>query len=256
MSNIFDTSELAVVRRFEAAGFRAWPAATVHYDGTWVTRLTAGHQAKRLNSVNPLDPHDVSQIEDRIARASRRFDSYGRRLTFRMSPLGGERLSSHFDSLGWSRYAESLVMAMPLHDETVAGVMDQIPLRDIGRFVSAAIRISGADPATRAGLSEVIGSIEPTAGLFLQEADGQEVAAGICVHDGELAGLFEIATHPSARGQGHGRRLVMAALRWARARGAGYAWLQVEADNVPAISLYRQLGFIEIYRYHYRSVPE
>ncbi|RVC77149.1 GNAT family N-acetyltransferase, partial [Mesorhizobium sp. M2A.F.Ca.ET.046.02.1.1] len=25
---------LAVVRRYEAAGFRAWPAAAVHYDGT------------------------------------------------------------------------------------------------------------------------------------------------------------------------------------------------------------------------------
>ena len=50
---------LAVVRRYEAAGFRAWPAAAVHYDGTWVVRLTAGHPAKRLNSVNPLDPGDI-----------------------------------------------------------------------------------------------------------------------------------------------------------------------------------------------------
>ena len=32
---------LAIVRRYEAAGFRAWPAAAVHYDGTWVVRLTA-----------------------------------------------------------------------------------------------------------------------------------------------------------------------------------------------------------------------
>ncbi|RWF09009.1 MAG: GNAT family N-acetyltransferase, partial [Mesorhizobium sp.] len=39
---------LAIVRRYEAAGFRAWPAAAVHYDGTWVVRLTAGHPAKRL----------------------------------------------------------------------------------------------------------------------------------------------------------------------------------------------------------------
>ncbi|TIX45544.1 MAG: GNAT family N-acetyltransferase, partial [Mesorhizobium sp.] len=50
---------LATVRRYEAAGFRAWPAAAVHYDGTWVVRLTAGHAAKRLNSVNPLDPGDT-----------------------------------------------------------------------------------------------------------------------------------------------------------------------------------------------------
>ena len=56
MSELLRTSPLGIARRFEAAGFRAWPAASVHYDGTWVIRLTAGHTAKRLNSVNPLDP--------------------------------------------------------------------------------------------------------------------------------------------------------------------------------------------------------
>ena len=60
-----------IVRRFEAAGFRAWPAAAVHYDGTWVMRLTAGHPAKRLNSVNPLDPGDI-QRHRRAHRPRRR----------------------------------------------------------------------------------------------------------------------------------------------------------------------------------------
>jgi hypothetical protein len=39
------SSELATVRRYEAAGFRAWPAASVLYDGTWLIRLTAGNSA-------------------------------------------------------------------------------------------------------------------------------------------------------------------------------------------------------------------
>lgn len=244
-----------MVRRFEAAGFRAWPAASVHYDGTWVVRLTAGHEAKRLNSVNPLDPNDVSDIEDRIARAIRRFDAYGRRPIFRMSPLAGERLTAHLERLGWAPYSESLVMAMPLTEAAVAGVLDQIPLRDVGRFVRAALRVRDADPTKRAGLSEVIGSIEPPTGLFVQEAEGRPVATGICVHDGDLAGLFEIATDAAFRGKGHGRLLVLSALKWARSRGAAYAWLQVEADNAPAIALYRSLGFGEAYRYHYRSAP-
>ncbi len=254
--NPFETSELAMVRRLEAAGFRAWPAASVHYDGTWVIRLTAGLAAKRLNSVNPLDPGDVSNIEDRIGRAMRRFDAYGRPLVFRMTPLGGERLSAHLDGLGWTRYSESLVMAVRLSDELVAPVMDQIPLRDVGRYVTAALRIRGAEPSTRAGLTEVIGAIEPEAGLFVHESAGSAVATGICVHDGELAGLFEIATDPAARGRGHARQLVLSALRWARGRGAVYGWLQVEADNAPAIALYRSLGFEECYRYHYRSLPD
>ena len=46
--------DLPSVRRLEAVGFRAWPAASVHYDGSWLIRLNAGHDSKRLNSVNPL----------------------------------------------------------------------------------------------------------------------------------------------------------------------------------------------------------
>ena len=36
-------------------------------------------------------------------------------------------------------------------------------------------------------------------------------------------------------------------------RGARVAWLQVEASNEVAVALYRSIGFVEAYRYHYRS---
>ena len=252
MSELRKTTPLGIARRFEAAGFRAWPAASVHYDGTWVIRLTAGHTAKRLNSVNPLDPGDSRNVAERIARAERRFDAYGRPLTFRMSPLAGQTLSQYLDGEGWKRFSESLVMAMPLTDDAVAGAMNQIPLKDMNRFITAAIRVHGADPAIRPGLTEIISSIEPEAGLFALEEEGAPMASGICVHDGDLAGLFEIATARSERRNGHGRRLVLSALKWAKLRGASIAWLQVEADNEAAITLYRSLGFEEIYRYHYR----
>lgn len=256
MAGLLDTSQLGLVRRFEAAGFRAWPAASVHYDGTWVIRLTAGHTAKRLNSVNPLDPGDARDISERIARAGRRFEAYGRPLVFRMSPLASEALSTHLDARGWARFDEALVMAMALTDATVDTGMDQIPLKDMNRFITAAIAVHGADPATRPGLSEIINAIEPEAGLFVVEAGERPAASGICVHDGDLAGLFEIASAPALRRHGHGRRLVLSALKWARVRGASIAWLQVSADNTGARRLYEELGFREIYRYHYRQPRE
>jgi ribosomal protein S18 acetylase RimI-like enzyme len=246
---------LPIVRRYEAAGFRAWPAAAVHYDGTWVIRLTAGLSAKRLNSVNPLDPGDIKQIPERIGRASRRFEAYGRPLTFRVSPLSGTVIPAHLDAQGWSRFDESLVMRLPLADAPVEQAMDQLPLRDISRFVGAALKVHGADASLRPGLSEIIGSIQPEAGLFALERGDEPLATLICVHEGDLAGLFEIATDPAVRHQGHARQLILSALKWARLRGAREAWLQVGADNHPALALYRTLGFTEVYRYHYRRPP-
>lgn len=248
--------ELAIVRRYEAAGFRAWPAAAVHYDGTWLVRLTAGHPAKRLNSVNPLDPADIRNIEDRIARAARRFEAYGRPLTFRMSPLSGPAIAAHLDRERWSIFSESLVMRLSLDEGLVDGAMDQIPLKDIGRFVSASMAVHGFDPSLRAGLSEIIGAVQPEAGLFILEQDEQPVTTAICVHDNDLAGLFEIATSEAQRGRGFGHRLILSSLKWARLRGARQAWLQVEAENHEAIRLYGKMGFKEVYRYHYRRPPE
>ena len=247
---------LSTVRRFEAAGFRAWPASAVHYDGTWVVRLTAGHPAKRLNSVNPLDPGDLQDLSDRIMRAGRRFDAYGRPLTFRLSPLAGRTLVRHLENDGWMAFGESIVMRLDLDDEAVHGAMDQIPMKDMSRFVGAAMETQAADPALRPGLSEVIGAIQPDAGLFVLEQDEKPLATAICVHDGDLAGLFEVATAAAERGKGHGRRLLLSALKWARLRGARHAWLQVEADNFAARRLYDTLGFTELYRYHYRRRPE
>lgn len=243
---------LAAVRQFEAAGFRAWPASAVHYDGTWVIRLTAGHPAKRLNSVNPLDPDDMKDIGERIVRAERRFEAYGRPLTFRLSPLAGSALARHLDADGWSVFGESLVMQADIESMAVQDAMDQIPLKDMGRFVSASLVTHGVDAALRPGLSEVIGGIQPEVGLFALEEEGRPIATAICVHEGDLAGLFEVATVETERGRGHGRRLLMSALKWARLRGARRAWLQVEAENLSARKLYEALGFSELYRYHYR----
>src|SRR5690606_26500826 len=111
------------------------------------------------------DPDDGRDLKERIVQAGRRFEAYGRPLTFRLSPLAGTKLVEHLDAEGWEPFGESLVMRFDLDNELVHRAMDQIPLKDMGRFVNAAIETHGADPAFRAGLLEVIGAIQPEAGL-------------------------------------------------------------------------------------------
>ena len=207
------TADLPTVRRFEAAGSRAWPATTVYYDGAWAVRLTGGHPAKRLNSVNPLDPGDDGRVRERVARAARRFAAYGRPLTFRMSPLSGRGVTRYLDGEGWSSFSTSLVMRAKLEDRLLRDAMHQIPLKDIGRFIAAAIAIRNLDPVLQPGLSEVIGSIQPQVGLFVLEEHGTPVSTAICVRDGDLDGLFEVATEESQRGTGYGRRTQLSALK-------------------------------------------
>lgn len=248
-------SDLAAVRRYEAAGFRSWPAASVRYDGTWVVRLTPDHPAKRLNSVNPLDPNDTADIPGRIARIATEFASLGKPLTFRLSPLSGDVLGRHFDREGWSSFSESVVMELPVTPTLVRDATEQIPLKDVEAFMRAASTVHRFEPAVAQGLAAVISAITPNVGLFVLDRGKEPLTTLVCVQDRELAGLFEVATAEAERGMGHGRRVILSALRWARVGGARKAWLQVEADNQIAIGLYRSMGFAEVYRYRYRRPP-
>jgi hypothetical protein len=101
---------LAIVRQLEAVGFRAWPATSVHYDGTWAIRMTAAHSSKRLNSINPLDPGDTRDIPTRVELAAQRFRAYGRVPCFRLSPLAPVELENYLEGLGWKRQDETIVM--------------------------------------------------------------------------------------------------------------------------------------------------
>lgn len=58
--------------------------------------------------------------------------------------------------------------------------------------------------------------------------------------DGEV---YVIGVAPEASGQGLGRRLMLAGLARLAQRGCSAATLYVEGDNLPALGLYRSLGF-------------
>lgn len=247
---------LTVVRRLEAAGFRAWPASSTYYDGTWAVRVTESFPAKRLNSVNPLDPADDAAIGERIERCGERFRAVGRPLVFRQSPLAPPALVRHLDEAGWSSFGEAIVYTADLAALDLANAIDRIPLQDARRYLEASLAVHRRPPALRDGLEAVLASIRPPAAFFVRESDdGRPVAVALAISDNDLAGILDVAVDPSVRRQGIGIDLVATALRHTAHKGARTGWLQVEADNAAGRALYARLGFTEAYRYVYRAPP-
>lgn len=247
--------ELAKIRRLEAVSFRSFPSTSTHYDGTWAVRLTAGHPAKRLNSVNPLDPSDHAYIDARLELAKRKFESFGRELVFRQSPLAPAELENLLDDRGWIRFDESIVMMLDLNSVDLVAYVDHLPMKDVGYWVDSFLHLSEESRNSKPGLFEVISSIQPTCGLFVKNKGDDHVAAVRCVHDNDLAGIFDLVTGEKYKRQGHAMELLGSALKWAKSSGARFAWLQVVAENKAAIELYNTFGFRELYRYSYRKAP-
>ncbi|NJL19947.1 MAG: GNAT family N-acetyltransferase [Leptolyngbyaceae cyanobacterium SM1_3_5] len=82
--------------------------------------------------------------------------------------------------------------------------------------------------------------------------EDEPIAVGLAVLESKDVGLFEIVTREIHRRQGRGRSIVLGLLSWAKQQGATTAYLQVVADNLPALKLYEKLGFTELYQYFYR----
>lgn len=245
-------SNLPLIRRLEAVGFRAWPASSVVYDGSWQIRLTGSHPSKRINCVVPLDPSDHGNCAIRLEKARKRFEDYGRPLMVRETTLMPVPVRDFMLEDGWEVFEEVRVMTADLTGMELPETMAHLPSHDIGRFVEASLKVSGDDISLRPAIAEIVSSIKPTLGLFIkEEVEGEPRATVICVQDNDLAGILSLDVAQSDRRTGMGTQILTSALRWARISGAKNAWLQVVSTNDPAIALYEKFGFSDAYTYRY-----
>src|SRR5690606_30283200 len=109
-------ANLPLIRRLEAVSFRAWPASTVTYEGSWQVRLTAAHPSKRINCIVPLDPSDYGNLDIRLSKASKRFEDYGRSLVVRETALMAPQFVDYLRNSGWESFGETVVSTISLAD--------------------------------------------------------------------------------------------------------------------------------------------
>ncbi len=72
-------------------------------------------------------------------------------------------------------------------------------------------------------------------------------------HSGFLGAIQNVGVLPQHRGLGLGRALVLKSLHGFRSAGLERVYLEVTGENVPAVELYRSIGF-ELVRTMYKAV--
>ncbi len=128
----------------------------------------------------------------------------------------------------------------------------------ITNWMEQAQHIKGFSPKDDASHRSILARLTlPTCYGAIHDVAGQVVGIGICVYNPQhrIAGIFDIGVHSDYRRNGHGRKLTMSLIAWAKEQGAGTIYLQVEAGNDKAFRLYESLGFIERYQYWYLRKP-
>ena len=149
---------------------------------------------------------------------------------------------------GYAPCKETLVMLGPTGGEGDFAV-DLTAAPDA--TLEAVFTATAGDPEDGRERLDALGRIPAPARFARLDVGGAPAAIGASAIGGGYAGVFGMRTAPDHRRKGLARRVLRALLAEAGALGADRAWLQVDADNVPAIALYADEGFEAAYRYRY-----
>jgi ribosomal protein S18 acetylase RimI-like enzyme len=68
------------------------------------------------------------------------------------------------------------------------------------------------------------------------------------------AGVYAFGVVPQHRRRGFGRQILLRVIALLAAEGHGHIWLEVDADNIPAIALYEAAGFTGTTTYSYYAL--
>ena len=227
------------------------PPGQLLYDG-WLLRFSPG-KAKRSRSINALYPSRLP-VGEKVAHCERAYGERGLPAIFRMSAFTEPAmLDGLLAARGYERFETTLVQTAHIDPGKLSAAQVEAPRLEewfdmVGDLRGSPVGQRAAHLARLAALP-----LELRAVAVLQA--GVPLATGLAIIEDGHVGLFDVATRESVRRHGHARTVVAALLRWGLERGTRHAYLQVNADNAPAIALYRPFGFAEAYRYWYRGRP-
>ncbi len=244
------------LERVEEIGLNALQTQRqLFYDG-WLLRMSPG-KAKRARSVNAHFGSTLP-LAQKIAYCERLYAECGLPALFRITPFAKPaNLETELEVRGYVSFEPTRVQLMRLdHPPEALAVPDvDFVTPTAAGFAEAVGAIQEATAQQRAAfLERIIQSPLATRAVVAMQ-EGRAVGTGTVMLEDRMAGVFTMGTIPEMRGRGIGRAILAALLRWAWEHGATHAYLQVSANNAPALSVYRTFGFGDAYTYHYRGMP-
>ncbi len=253
--NHFDDTFMS---RVEDAGLNASAPPQQRWLDGWLVRTLPG-KARRARCINALAPGRLP-LAEKLALAAPVFEAAGVPMIFRLTaftqPPG---LDNELAAMGYDVVDHTRVMICP--QLPVASGAPRLPAGltwvalDGQLFAQAVGALRGSpDEHISSHALRLAHSPVPYQGFALRrETDGAILACGQLAQEGQMVGLYDVFTHESVRGQGLSSLLCERMLAVSASQGDKLAYLQVDAENEPALKVYRRLGFADAYRYHYRE---
>ncbi|NGZ75574.1 GNAT family N-acetyltransferase [Saccharibacillus alkalitolerans] len=252
------------VRLLERLAIEAWPPIVREPLGGWMLRASGG-VSRRGNSVWTAAPFPESETGDWLEHAESFAVRSGIPPCFYVSdtsPAGlDERLANEgylltepcYLMTGSTGSASERLSVRPAKEN---GFEVSLPGADRteenGEWLREFLSIKGVPPEREAAYAAIFGAIRSDHTFARLRIAGETAALGTIVAQGRFAYVSNLTVTPKFRRRGLASAMMAELIRWATERGAEELYLQVLRDNLPAVTLYRNLGFDIAAGHHYR----
>ena len=247
------------IKTIEDLSLNAWPSHQMQlYDG-WILRFSYQY-THRTNCVEQFGS-SLLPPEDKIPYCEEIYRRWKSPCIFKITPLSTPDLDPMLEERGYEKQNVTYVMVKDLHPaetpvkrfttirEGDMTVRDRIP----DEWIDALFAIKGNSTVTHLKIVPSMYAAIPkdVRCVYIRE-DETIRATGLGILDRDYIGVYAINVDAGLRRQGLARRICETLLTEGEKAGARRAYLQVVADNAPAIRLYEDLGFTKAYTYWFR----
>jgi ribosomal protein S18 acetylase RimI-like enzyme len=245
-----------LLSRVEDAGLNASAPPQQRWLDGWIVRTSPG-KAKRARCVNAVAPGRL-RLDEKLRLCEAAYREAGLPLVLRITPFTQPAsLDAELAARGLTVLDDTRVMVCRSLAPAPGAALPpafRLSARGPAQFAEAVGLLRGSPAAQRAAHAERLAlSPVPYSGWVVETEEGAVAACGQIVVEADIVGIYDLHTRPDLRGRGLATALCQHLLTYAASRGAELGYLQVEADNAPARSVYRRLAFVDGYAYHYRQ---
>lgn len=230
-----------------------WPAKEIERYQGWIIHYNDA-VTWRGNSVLPIGELSDTLSEDAIDYVIKFYKERNAPAAFKITDESRpEDLDEILEEMGFEKRMVTHVQTIPISDLVCLDPKVGVDLlRVTDESIDTLIHRSERSEFALEVRREIIHRIEGEKKIARVMIDGQIAGVGLGVVEEDMLGLFSVRTLPEYQHRGVGWSLSCALGMWGEENSADTAFLQVEADNSPALALYSTMGFKTIYTYWYR----